>query len=88
LPLQASVPRENYLIFGRIDNYALALQKFDSARIGHGKDILKIRMWEMETGKKVKLNTQPRITNSIKDIADFEVWTGRPSEEFYDPQKN
>jgi hypothetical protein len=42
----------------------------------------------METGKKVKLNTQPRITNSIKDIADFEVWTGRPSEEFYDPQKN
>ena len=40
----------------------------------------------METGKKVKLKHGVRMTRRYGNIniSDFEVWTGRDSEEFYD----
>jgi hypothetical protein len=53
------------------------------------RKILNLRVWEMETGKKVHLEVGDKMNSNLNgiNIADFEVWTGRPAEEFYDPLK-
>jgi len=43
----------------------------------------------METGKKVRLNIGDKMSCDYLGIplGDFEIWTGRDSEEFYDPAR-
>ena len=43
----------------------------------------------METGKKVVLDIGDKINSNHNgiELSEFEVWTGRNAEEFYDRQK-